>query len=630
MTSVPVSIPAQQYPYLEFLPRYDTRTVERTTRNLLDLYRQTEADLRRQWAAIVDNPRATNTQARLTMLLRSLDRSKRNVDETVAEWVRTTYPGQYATGAVRMAEGYDSSSFVWSQPHRDAVALLANDTFTSLLHSTTFEPESIKATVRELARTATAQKLLGGETAYQAGAKLAGRLAEQGIFGVTYADGRFVKASSYAEMVVRSRSAIAYNAGGLNQARSDGVEFFEISDGLDCGLEEHDSKPAASGMIVTGDVAAMFPISHPNCVRSFLPRPDLATEDLTKIENGEDLSLVDPRSRADQAAFDQYAIEQQDKLGLTRRQAAAKFGRAERAGRAPRATAGPRAPRTPRATRAPKPQPTSPAAPPARATPVPAPPAPVAPRLTPSGVPVDRPIAGKTAEQIETSFREKWGTRADGSTRRVDLKKFGTNGARAMADTLDRQFARMPVVAERVQYAGDIPEMLRQIFPNRSRQKRMTSAGLASTDGRMGFQQSFLRKDLAQAGALNKNAEFWSTARPEHVFAHEFGHEVGYVAEMREMGIPLTEQSPQLGARVGSVERLSSTLRAAMQRDLGITEDPFARSYVSAELSKYGATNLRETIAESWAEYTLEGNNARRFARALGQILERLATGGTA
>lgn len=353
MTHVPASVGPQPFPYLDFLPAYDPETIARATQNMLDLYRQTEQALRQQWAQIVNDPLADNARARISDLLASLQRSQANVDASVSEWIRTTYPGSYALGAGQMASGYDGTPFAWSQPHRDAVGLLAQDTFDSLLRSTSYEPDAIKATVRELARTATAQALLGGETATSAGRGLAQKLADQGVFGVTYADGKFVGSSTYADMVVRTRSAIAYNAGGLNQARADGVEYFEISDGLECGLTEHDDPELADGMIVDGDIAAQFPISHPNCVRSFLPRPDLSADQVDQLstDGGGDLSLVSDQSLADQQAFDAYLIQQGEQNGLNYTQAAAKFGRLERAGRAPRVGREPRTPRVPRAER---------------------------------------------------------------------------------------------------------------------------------------------------------------------------------------------------------------------------------------------------------------------------------------
>lgn len=332
MTAVPAPAQRAPYPYLSFLPKYTPRLVDTATKNLLDLYGQAERDLNARWAKIVDEPTGARARARVTELLGSLARSRANVDVSVQEWLRTTYPGYYAGGASKMAGQYDSTPFRWAQPHRDAVGLLAVDTYSSLLRATEYTPADIKATVRELARTTAAETLLGGKTATQGGRSLAERLKTQGISTVTYANGAKVKASTYATMVVRTQTAIAYNAGGINQARADGVEWFEINDGLDCGLTYHDDGNAAGGQIVNGDVAQLYPISHANCTRSFFPRPDLT--DGVKPEDV--VSLVDPVNAADQLAFDTFIRQEQAANGSTIQQAAAKFGRQERTGRTPR------------------------------------------------------------------------------------------------------------------------------------------------------------------------------------------------------------------------------------------------------------------------------------------------------
>lgn len=343
---IPVSIAAAPYGYLDFLDplEYDQASLDLVTANLLDLYRTVERSLQRQWAAIVDDPSQGRARQRLDDLFASLDRSRLDVEVSANEWIRTTFPGIYGRGMATMRDHYSTSAAEWTQPHRDAVGLLAQDTFDSLLKPTAYEPEAIKATVRELARAATAETLLGASTPDTAARDLRDRLAQQGIFGVTYADGKFMPGSSYADMVIRTRSAIAYNAGGINQARADGVEQLEISDGPECGLAFHDDDQLADGLIVDPDVAAQFPISHPNCVRDFLPRPDLSTAD---VQSGDVASITDPERADDQAAFDLFLRQDAVENGRTLRQSAAEFGRQERAGRTPRVQRAGRQPRNP-------------------------------------------------------------------------------------------------------------------------------------------------------------------------------------------------------------------------------------------------------------------------------------------
>lgn len=371
---VPTSIGPAPYPYLEFVPPldYSTHSLDLLTRNMLDVYRTVERDLQRQWAQVVNDPSGGRARARLTELFASIDRSKSDVGNAAEEWLQHAFPGRYAQGMANMRERYSSAPSSWTQPHRDAVGLLAVDTFDSLLRPTQFEPDAIKATVRELARAQVAQSIVGGDTATQAGRDLRDKLAAQGIFGVTYADGKFMPGSSYADMVVRTRTAIAYNAGGINQARADGIDVFEISDGPDCGLSFHDDDQLANGMIVDPDTAASFPISHPNCVRDFLPRPDLTPTD---VAAGNFDTITDPERASDQAAFDLFLRQDAVESGRTLVQSAAEFGRQERAGRVPRVE---RAGRTPRASavepvaapvpRVPEPEPVHPSLEPLTAT----------------------------------------------------------------------------------------------------------------------------------------------------------------------------------------------------------------------------------------------------------------------
>lgn len=346
---VPTSIAPQPYPYaLDFRPptEYSKASIDVLSRNMLDLYSQVERDLQRRWALVVNNPAGGAARARLNDLFASLERSRQDVESSALQWMQTAFPGFYAQGMTNMRAGYSSDPASWTQPHRDAVGLLAVDTFDSLLRPSQFEPDEIKATVRELARASTAEAIIGGKTATQAGADLADKLAARGIFGVTYADGKFVRGSSYADMVVRTRSAIAYNAGGINQARADGVEVFEISDGPECGLASHDDDQLADGMIIDPDTAASYPISHPNCVRSFLPRPDLTPTD---VAAGNFDTIRDPEQSNDQAAFDLFLRQAADTRGLTLTQAAREYGRQERTGRVPRLERAPRTPRNPTA-----------------------------------------------------------------------------------------------------------------------------------------------------------------------------------------------------------------------------------------------------------------------------------------
>ena len=83
-----------------------------------------------------------------------------------------------------------------------------------------------------------------------------------------------------------------------------------------CGLTSHDDSRKVNGMIVPTSVAAANPIGHPNCTRSWLPRPDL---DPLPGEEARDVFSFDPTPTAAQLA-DQEAATRARRAPRTPRQ----------------------------------------------------------------------------------------------------------------------------------------------------------------------------------------------------------------------------------------------------------------------------------------------------------------------
>lgn len=271
----------------------------------------------------------------------------------------------YETGASRAARLLDDQ-FGWTQAHVGAVGRIANDTFEDLLTATRYVEDAVKQTIRQAAQLQTGRKLLEGRTAIQAGNELARELQRSGIGIVTYRNGARHGVGEYARMVLRTKSAVAYQIGSINHSVASGCRVFEISDGSECGLTYHDDPLTAAGLIVSAETAATWPISHPNCVRTTQPRPDL---DPRNVKEGVTRDpTTDPFSRADQAAFEKFMREQRERRARARR------ARARRSGRTPRAPRIPRAPAptpTPRPAPTPRPEPPRPAPmPPAAPTPI--------------------------------------------------------------------------------------------------------------------------------------------------------------------------------------------------------------------------------------------------------------------
>lgn len=71
-------------------------------------------------------------------------------------------------------------------------------------------------------------------------------------------------------MVLRTKSAHAYNTGTALRTEETGTYAMRIADGERSG---HDECVAFSGQTCTPAWALANPIQHPNCVRSFGPLP---------------------------------------------------------------------------------------------------------------------------------------------------------------------------------------------------------------------------------------------------------------------------------------------------------------------------------------------------------------------
>lgn len=185
-------------------------------------------------------------------------------DET-KKWIdRNGIVEIYGAGVLRVSE------FAYTIPHRAAVEVLADDLFDDVLKLTAHIDDGAKAWVRRVGRELTGFKLTGGQAVKAQARQFEGRLRHEfvgrGITAVTYRDGSRHGFGEYAEMLLRTKTAVAYNVGTLNQMRGLGIQFVEILDGSLCGLTAHEDTQLANGMIVPVEIAAAFPIAHPNAV----------------------------------------------------------------------------------------------------------------------------------------------------------------------------------------------------------------------------------------------------------------------------------------------------------------------------------------------------------------------------
>lgn len=95
------------------------------------------------------------------------------------------------------------------------------------------------------------------------------------IRAVVYANGTRHSLVHYSDLVTRASVSRTANGMQLAAMRQMDVEVVEVSDGADCGWTSHDDPDKANGKLVAVEEAESHLIAHPNCRRSFRPRPDI-------------------------------------------------------------------------------------------------------------------------------------------------------------------------------------------------------------------------------------------------------------------------------------------------------------------------------------------------------------------
>src|SRR5690606_19881183 len=277
---------------------------------------------------ILDNPRQWRRSRRLQEMSAAIGEIMDDLDATSREWVSSQFPRAYAAGLVDGAAAAGTSP-LWSAVHQEAVQHLAFGVYDDLLSATTHVRETTKDLIRFLARQEGTAALIAGDTATAAGRRLAQELSRHSIAAVIYKDGSRHGLADYADMNLRTTTALGYNNGTLNADPT--TVFWEVFDGPDCGWTSHDDIDLALGKVVTRDEALAFPISHPRCRRAFGPRPDMNRTATAAERQGS----VTPTQVAAQRAQDRQRLAQQARAASRRRAGgrAARTPRSSRSGR---------------------------------------------------------------------------------------------------------------------------------------------------------------------------------------------------------------------------------------------------------------------------------------------------------
>lgn len=252
-------------------------SVSEATTALRQAYRDVWRMIVARQSELLADPRRAATAARLALLQAEVERELTALDRNAARWIRTNLAQVYATGGTVAAADIGGAPFVWNAAHREAFRIHAQDLYDDLLSATRYVRRDTKRFIREAARLRSLY-VTTGETAKAGGRQLARELADHGIAAVRYSNGARHGLQEYAEMAIRTKTAVAYNEGAIQQGEQDGINWYECFDGPGCGWTTHGSPDQALGKIVTADEARANPISHPNCRRSFGPRPDVTSK----------------------------------------------------------------------------------------------------------------------------------------------------------------------------------------------------------------------------------------------------------------------------------------------------------------------------------------------------------------
>jgi hypothetical protein len=249
---------------------------------LLELYTQTWREIEARLAELASQPPARTAvlRRRLAELAADIGQQMGALDREARRWIQERLPEIYQLAGVDAARSIDSR-FVWNASHTAAVQTLATRTYDDLLAATRFVRADTKRFVRQAVAAETRRSIIGGATAQQAGRDLSKQLRQ--VFGadpiaaVRYRNGARHSLADYADTVLRTTTAEAFNTGTLNTGAATGVQWVEIFDGADCGWVSHDDPDKANGSVRTLDDALGHMLSHPRCARGFGLRPDIGT-----------------------------------------------------------------------------------------------------------------------------------------------------------------------------------------------------------------------------------------------------------------------------------------------------------------------------------------------------------------
>src|SRR5690606_4234871 len=220
--------------------------------------------------AVLDEPNEFRRRRRLRELTRQHEATMAELRETSRSWWSTQVPRLHQAGSQAFAASLGHGA-AWTPTHQAAVEQFARRTWEDVAARLEEISAETRRNLRSLARTSTRSALLESRTAVQAGRDMARAAAREGRWSVQYHGGARHTMRDYADTVIRTTTATAYNEGAITQAGVEGIEYVEYADGPGCGVHSHNDGTEANGMIVP--LSEVVYLAHPNCRRAILPAP---------------------------------------------------------------------------------------------------------------------------------------------------------------------------------------------------------------------------------------------------------------------------------------------------------------------------------------------------------------------
>lgn len=208
--------------------------------------------------------------ARLESLIGDVEFAVDEVTSTALEWAATGMLAVYLAGA--RFEAATVGARLSAQIHTESLR-------RSLLRAAEAVDRDTGLALRGLARALSSVSEVGPDGRLRL-SREARRVLLNRVGRVQYSNGARFPLGSYVDMLLDTRSTLAYNQGAYDGARRRNVEVIQLVDGPGCGLVDHADPLKADGLLVSLQTANAYPIAHPRCVREFLERPDLALVDI--------------------------------------------------------------------------------------------------------------------------------------------------------------------------------------------------------------------------------------------------------------------------------------------------------------------------------------------------------------